>query len=127
VDHGRRRRGALEHEVLATLATAGRALTPAEVLDLLDADLAYTTVMTVLSRLADKGLLMRQRAGRAYAYRIIDDEAERTAHRMRLLLDAGNDRTAVLTRFIDELSSDEERLLIDLLGGRADNPAGHPR
>ncbi|MDT5036632.1 MAG: hypothetical protein QOE03_1817, partial [Micromonosporaceae bacterium] len=31
--------------MLATLATAGRDLTPAEVLDLLDANLAYTTVM----------------------------------------------------------------------------------
>jgi predicted transcriptional regulator len=117
----------LEHQVLATLATADRALTPAEVLDLLDADLAYTTVMTVLSRLTDKGLLMRQRAGRAYAYRIIDDEAERTAHRMRLLLDAGGDRTAVLARFIGELSRDEERLLIDLLAGGAHHSAGQRR
>lgn len=31
--------------------------------------LAYTTVMTVMSRLADKGLLHRQKAGRSYVYR----------------------------------------------------------
>jgi predicted transcriptional regulator len=125
VDHDRRRRGALEHQVLATLATAGRELTPAEVLDLLDANLAYTTVMTVLSRLTDKGLLMRQRAGRAYSYRLIDDEAERTAHRMRQLLDADRDRTAVLAYFVGELPNDDGRLLIDLLSGRAQDPAGY--
>ena len=29
---------------------------------------AYTTVMTVMSRLAEKGLLTRQKSGRAYLY-----------------------------------------------------------
>jgi predicted transcriptional regulator len=32
-------------------------------------DLAYTTVMTVMSRLAEKGLLKRVREGAAYVYR----------------------------------------------------------
>ena len=42
-----------------------------EVLDRLpkSRDLAYTTVMTVLSRLVDKGFLKRQKQGRAYVYR----------------------------------------------------------
>lgn len=31
--------------------------------------LAYTTVMTVLSRLADKGLLVKEKEGRNYIYR----------------------------------------------------------
>ena len=30
--------------------------------------LAYTTVMTVMTRLADKGMLARQKKGRAYTY-----------------------------------------------------------
>lgn len=30
---------------------------------------SYTTVMTVLARLADKGLLIRERQGRSYVYR----------------------------------------------------------
>ena len=33
-----------------------------------DRDLAYTTVMTVLDRLAKKGLVHRERDGRAYLY-----------------------------------------------------------
>jgi len=47
----RRPLGALEAEILEVLWHSDRALTPAEVLDALDADLAYTTVMTVLGRL----------------------------------------------------------------------------
>lgn len=41
-----------------------------EVVDTLEPErtLAYTTVMTVMSRLADKGLLTRRRDGRAYTY-----------------------------------------------------------
>lgn len=31
-------------------------------------DIAYTTVMTVMSRLAEKGLLVRHREGRAFIY-----------------------------------------------------------
>jgi predicted transcriptional regulator len=48
---GRRSPGSLEQEVLAALAAADRALTPGEVRDVLGAELAYTTVMTVLDEL----------------------------------------------------------------------------
>jgi predicted transcriptional regulator len=34
-----------------------------------NSDLAYTTVMTVMSRLAEKGLLDRKAAGKAFVYR----------------------------------------------------------
>lgn len=51
-----------------------------EVLDGLNFDrrppLAYTTVMTVLSRLADKGVLVRTPAGRGFVYSpAVGDEA----------------------------------------------------
>ena len=60
-----RARGALEQEVLGCLAAAGRPLTTAEVQAGLDGHLAYTTVMTALTRLHAKGVLTRQPAGRA--------------------------------------------------------------
>lgn len=41
-----------------------------------DNERSYTTVMTVLGRLADKGLLVRERQGRSYVYR---PSAEREA------------------------------------------------
>ncbi|WP_319458379.1 BlaI/MecI/CopY family transcriptional regulator [Micromonospora sp. RTP1Z1] len=115
MDDRRRPRGGLEQQVLAALAGAPEPLTPAQVRDRLDGDLAYTTVMTVLARLTAKGVLTRVRTGRAYAYRPAGDEAELTARRMRRLLDAGGDRTAVLTRFVGDLSADDEQLLVDLL------------
>ena len=100
--------------MLTALAAAGRALTPAEVRAELGADLAYTTVMTVLTRLHDKGVLTRARDGRAYAYRPADPTVV-TAQRMRQLLDNGDDRAAVLTRFMGELIEEDERLLASLL------------
>ena len=51
----RRERGELANEVVAAVTGADRPLTPAEVQAELGDDLAYTTVMTTLSRLHDKG------------------------------------------------------------------------
>src|SRR5438270_11374199 len=121
----RRPRGTLEQEVVAALAAASRPMTPAQVRDHLGGDLAYTTVMTVLARLADKGLVTRERVGRAYAYRAVRDEAEITARQMQRLLDTGDDRTAVLSRFVGVLSDDDEQLLIELLP-RAEEPLPGP-
>lgn len=111
---GRRAPGSLEQRVLAVLAAADQPLTPAAVLESLSGELAYTTVLTVLTRLHQKGTVARERSGRAYAYALVDP-AEVTARRMRRLLDADDDRTAVLTRFVGALSGDEERLLAALL------------
>ena len=115
MDSGRRQRGGLEHEVIAVLAADGSAMTPAQVREALGGELAYTTVMTVLTRLCNKGMVTRRRAGRAFAYQAVVDEDEITARQMRRLLDARDDRAAVLTRFVGTLSADDERLLADLL------------
>ena len=77
-------------------------------------DLAYTTVMTTLTRLHEKGMVGRERAGRAYAYSLVDT-ASVTAHRMRQVLDSGADRQVVLARFLDELRADERPVLARLL------------
>jgi predicted transcriptional regulator len=114
--------GALEREVLASLAAAGRPLTAGEVLADLGGGLAYTTVMTTLSRLHAKGVLSRQTAGRAYAYALATPldalPASLTANRMRRLLDAEDDRASVLANFVAALDEDDERLLADLIDGR---------
>jgi predicted transcriptional regulator len=116
--------GGLEQQVFAVLAAAGTALTPGQVRDRLDDDLAYTTVMTVLARMLDKGLVTRNRAGRAYAYTAVVDQAEVAASQIHRLLDARDDRAAVLTRFAAGLSAEESRLLIDVLSAdtRKDRP-----
>jgi predicted transcriptional regulator len=110
----------LAQEVVDALSEAGRPLTPGEVQERLGDELAYTTVMTVLARLYDKGLVTRERAGRAYAYRSIEDAAEVTARQMRRLLEAGDDRAAVLAHFVGVLCAEDEAVLVDLVR-RADS------
>src|SRR5919206_2312482 len=116
---GGRRRGGLEQEVLACLGAAGRPLTVAEVLTELGGELAYTTVLTALSRLHAKGALTREPAGRGYAYALPADPAAMgasvTARRMSRLLNSGEDRAGVLARFIADLSPADEQLLAELL------------
>lgn len=112
----RRARGDLKQEVLRVLLTANAPMTPSDVRDAIDPDLAYTTVMTVLARLCEQGLVARRRAGRAFAYTAIADQNEVTARQMHRLLEAGDDRVAVLTRFLSVLSDNDERTLIELIG-----------
>ncbi|MBJ7005592.1 BlaI/MecI/CopY family transcriptional regulator [Streptomyces griseofuscus] len=115
---GRRARGELESDVLAALWAADGPLTARDVRGRLKGDLAYTTVLTILSRLYDKGMLARHREGRGHAYEPVRDEASHTAQRMHSLLKGGSDREAVLARFVSELSEQDERLLHQLLSGQ---------
>jgi predicted transcriptional regulator len=105
--------------VLACLAAAGRAMSPGEVRAALGGDLAYTTVMTALSRLYAKGALSRQSAGRGYAYELpggpAGAQASMTAHQMLRLLEAGGDRAGVLSRFVADMRPEDEELLTSLL------------
>jgi predicted transcriptional regulator len=114
-ERNKRPAGALEAEVLAALWAADRPLTPAEVKEQVGGDLAYTTVMTALTRLHEKGATQRQKVGRAFAYTPLLDEPGIAAARMREMLESGDDREAVLTRFIGSLSLREEELLAELL------------
>lgn len=109
------RRGELSEAVRGVLLAADEPMTPGQVRDALGGQPAYTTVMTVLTRLVARGLASRQRVGRAFAYVAVTDEAELTARRMGLLLRDGADRAAVLARFVDVISAEDEKLLTELL------------
>ena len=119
----RRAAGELEAAVLAVLQAAGRPLSPGEVRGRLDEGLAYTTVVTILSRLHGKGLLDRRKAGRAFRYVPVADEPGLAARRMVRVLDGEADREAVLARFVSGLSSADEELLRRMLGDEP-GPAG---
>jgi predicted transcriptional regulator len=64
--------GPLEAEVVRAIWAAGEPVSVGEVLEQLNRSrrprLAYTTVMTVMSRLAKKGILSRRSQGRGYVY-----------------------------------------------------------
>lgn len=116
----RRRAGELSGLVLEILRQADRPLTPGQVLDRLHSagsrPLAYTTVVTILSRLHDQGIADRFRTGRAYAYQAAADEAQLAGRRMQRLLDAEDNRASVLASFVDGLSARDEQVLRELLG-----------
>lgn len=124
---GRRANGQLEAEVLACLQAADDALTPGEVVERLAGGLTYSTVVTILGRLHTKQVLTRSQRGRAYAYAPVADEPGLAARRMRGVLDERPDREAVLTRFVDSLSSRDEELLRQLLGPDPDPDPGQGR
>src|ERR1044071_9534975 len=86
--------GDLEREVMTQLWDAGEPLSRQR-------DLAYTTVMTVLDRLAKKGVVTQQRADRAYRYAPAQTREEMTAALMLDALSAAPDgvRDAALAHF----------------------------
>ncbi|MBU2663418.1 BlaI/MecI/CopY family transcriptional regulator [Actinoplanes bogorensis] len=97
-------------------ATPG-SLTPGEVRDLLEPDgsLSYSTVVTTLTRLFEKGAVARQRDGRAFRYGALSAPAGLVADRMSRLMAVEPDRATVLRRFVSTLHPDDERLLRELL------------
>lgn len=116
----RARFGDLERAVLDVLwAHPDRGLTVREVCDQVSQqrEIAYTTAMTVLDRMAKKGLLDQERAGRAYTYRARSSRAEMTAELMRGTLDeiAADDRSNALVAFVGEATSDEVATLREAL------------
>ena len=121
---GRRAAGELEAAVLAVLQGAGAPLSPAEVRERIGGPLAYTTVVTILSRLHAKGVLERHKAGRAYLYSPVADEPGLAARRMARVLDGETDREAVLARFVSALSDSDEELLRRMLGDPGLGDAG---
>jgi predicted transcriptional regulator len=121
------RLGELERAVLDVLWDRG---TPASVREVAEAlherGLAYTTVMTVLDRLAGKGMVERERAGRAWSYR---PAATREAYIAQLMLDAldlAGSRDAALVRFARSVTGTEAEVLRAALADQA-GPDGSGR
>jgi len=119
----RRRHGSLEAAVLRFLRGSEEPRTAAEVRTWLNAEssdgLAYTTVVTVLSRLHEKGLLDRRKRGRSFAYLAVTDEARLTAQQLKTVLEHGPDPAAVLTHFVGDLSPRDAAILRRLIASDA--------
>lgn len=106
---------ALETAVMDVLWDAGVPLSPAEVRQQLDLERAYTTVMTVLVRLWNKGLLDRSKAGKAYVYTAAIDRDTVLAANMIDLVERAGDVGPVLARFAAHLDPAEREHLVRLL------------
>lgn len=78
--------------------------------------LATTTILTVLSRLENKGFVTRDRGIRPHVYSAVTTRAEHTAELMHEVLGSAPDRQAALARFIGNVSPQEAETLRELLG-----------
>ena len=111
--------GSLERQVLDEVWRLGRA-SVRDVLVAVDHSVAYTTAMTVMDRLFKKGMLERERVGRAYVYSAaVSSEQLQSSFVMGLLqrlLGGGADAAApVLSHLVDTVSA-RDRELLDELG-----------
>ncbi|MGB3764167.1 MAG: BlaI/MecI/CopY family transcriptional regulator [Ornithinimicrobium sp.] len=118
--------GDLERAVMTVLWDQGGNQSVRQVLTDLNGsrDLAYTTVMTVLDRLAKKGLAHRTRDGRAWMYSAAASREELTAASMRVGLDTldSGDRQAAMLHFLDSADAAE---LADLRAALAEVERRH--
>jgi predicted transcriptional regulator len=132
------RLGELERAIMDVLWETPEPLTVRQVSgQLTERDLAHTTVMTVLDRLAKKGFARRERDGRAWRYRAAESREAYVTELMLNALDQTGDRQAALARFVRSVSGAEARALRGALealesrealpaapGPREDAPAG---
>ncbi|MGN6243205.1 MAG: BlaI/MecI/CopY family transcriptional regulator [Motilibacteraceae bacterium] len=105
--------GELEGRIMDLLWDREGPVTVREVLEELakERSLAYTTVMTVMDNLHRKGLLRRERSGKAYLYRPAMARSEHTADLMGELLEGSGDRAMTLLRFLDRIDHEERASL----------------
>ena len=75
-------------------------------------DLAYTTVMTVMSIMADKGYLKRKKNGRSYVYEAVYREQKASRNMLQDVIDRvfGGSTTAVLQHLLESSEIDDEEL-----------------
>ena len=114
--------GELEATVMDVMWDATGPLTAGQVHEILSVErsLAYTTVMTILVRLWQKGRLEREPRGRAFAYRPVQDREAYAASRMGEVLGATKDRRLALSYFVASLMPAEQARLRRMLqvGGK---------
>lgn len=109
--------GELERRVLDALWASGQPMTPGDVHRAIGSDraLAYTTVMTILTRLLEKGELTRRRHGRSFEYEPVVQRHERVAQRMGDVLDAAGDQMLALSTFVTSLPDGQRIALREFL------------
>ncbi|HEY5855909.1 MAG TPA: BlaI/MecI/CopY family transcriptional regulator [Aldersonia sp.] len=123
--------GELEKAVMDHLWSNAEPQTVRQVHEALSArrELAYTTVMTVLQRLAKKNLVTQQRDDRAHRYAPVHGRDELVAS---LMVDAlqqadGSDRGAALVHFVGRVNADEAAALRAALAKLEADQEGQPR
>ncbi|MCM6772233.1 BlaI/MecI/CopY family transcriptional regulator [Nocardia sp. CDC159] len=120
--------GELEKAVMDQLWSADEPQTVRQVHEALAArrELAYTTVMTVLQRLAKKNLVVQQRDDRAHRYAPVHTRDELVASLMVDALQQADEvgsRRAALVHFVEAVGKDEAAALREALAKLEDAEA----
>jgi predicted transcriptional regulator len=88
-----------------------------DVIDYLGGDLNYKTIMTVMNRLVEKGVLIRRKAGRAFVYTATASQEELLAtvfDKMIRGMFNGDFRQIALAQMIETAESIDVQILDDL-------------
>lgn len=105
-----RQQGELEQLILDALWDSASAISSQQLLERIspDGELALTTVLTVLSRLTDKGLVVREPGvGRSFLFSAVQSREQHTAEAMlRTFASAGNPALA-FSHFASGLSAED--------------------
>lgn len=117
--------GDLERAVMDILWDAGDGMTATDLRDTLarrgatepGKEHAVTTILTVLSRLENKGFITRDRTIRPHHYRSTSGRAAHMAELMHEVLRTAPDREAVLARFVGQVNPGELETLRRMLDG----------
>jgi predicted transcriptional regulator len=113
-----RRLGDLERTVMQALWAADEPLSGREVAAALARpDLAYTTVLTVLTRLERKGLVRRDSTAKAHTYRAVASREDHVTELMQQALGQAGDRAAALQHFARTMTPEEAAALRNALDG----------
>ena len=115
--------GQLEAAVMQHLWHQADAVSVREVREALarERPLAYTTVMTVMDNLHSKGLVAREKQGKAYLYTPVSSRDEHTAEVLQEVLADSEDRTAALMHLVGKMERTEAAELLAALTDRVDD------
>jgi predicted transcriptional regulator len=107
--------GELEDSVMTRVWKWNRPVTVREVLEDLQQErsIAYTTVMTVLDNLHQKGWVRREAEGRAYRYEAVSTRAAYAAALMNDAWSQSDNPAAALVAFFGMMSEEQRQALTD--------------
>jgi predicted transcriptional regulator len=106
--------GSLQEKVMRVLWEAKRPLKPAEVLDKLCDEHAYTTVMTILKRLTERKILKRKMAGKAFLYFPTTCQEEFVETNLKDIYGelVGSYGKAAIANFVDVIKNNKEDMAL---------------
>jgi predicted transcriptional regulator len=110
--------GQLESAIMDVIWSQDRAYLVREVRERLTygRPVAYTTVMTVMTILHGKGVLRREKHGRAWRYWPAEQREEHDARLMAEVLRSGGDPRLTLRRFVDHVTDEELNAIRNVVG-----------